>query len=254
MKMNTSLLLSATAFIALSAFITPKVISKKKAASDETTAITQFQKNLQEIKSFATQYPGEKTHAYYFDASVFKNLLTEKNADGIRMYHAINTQTGERDIIMVAIDKNGDDILPNEEKSKTEKAAFGGGAPCPATCSIVNDAFSIALYGPAGGSGNKKAGAAITYKAAIEAVNTYRSKFPNEDYHAFAFSKTEIINLLSHNADGIRNYHAVSSTTAKRIIILARAGEGASNKTNLSSDYGGLPPCPTFCSRTGKLG
>lgn len=87
-----------------------------------------------------TIQPGE-IRAHYFGGDVFQRLLSEDGSVGIRAYYAID-QTGMKQLILVAVNENGNDLLPSEGSvaaagnGGNEPVIIDGSYPCPTYCSI----------------------------------------------------------------------------------------------------------------------
>jgi hypothetical protein len=87
----------------------------------------------------ATIKPGE-TEAHYFGSDIIRRLLDEDKSVGIRAYYAIDDK-GNKQLLLVGVDENGDNLLPAESAAAKSVEEEGGpiivdnSIPCPPTCS-----------------------------------------------------------------------------------------------------------------------
>lgn len=83
-----------------------------------------------------------EVRAHYFGSDVVQRLINEDKSVGIRAYYAIDDK-GQKQLILVGVDENGNDLLPNESsaaKSTTnggpdDPVIMDGSFPCPTYCS-----------------------------------------------------------------------------------------------------------------------
>jgi hypothetical protein len=86
----------------------------------------------------ATIKPGE-TEAHYFGGDIIRRLLTEDKSVGIRAYYAIDGE-GKKQLLLVGVDENGDNLLPAEGAAAKSAEDDGGpiivdqSFPCPPYC------------------------------------------------------------------------------------------------------------------------
>ncbi len=87
----------------------------------------------------ATIKPGE-TEAHYFSADIVNRVTNEGNSVGLRIYYAIDDQ-GKKQLLLVGVDAQGDNLLPEEGAAAKSAAADEGpiivdnSSPCPPVCS-----------------------------------------------------------------------------------------------------------------------
>jgi hypothetical protein len=91
---------------------------------DEAIAMTTLYRNNRE-QILQPQYQGQNILAVCetFNRDLFDTLLAIPACAGVRIYYGMNADLTVHAVI-VAVDDNGDDILPD---SSQEKAADGGG-------------------------------------------------------------------------------------------------------------------------------
>jgi hypothetical protein len=75
------------------------------------------------------------TKAHFFGLEILKLLLAEEGCVGIRMYYAIDDE-GKRQIILVGVNSNGDDLLPASMQLDGDGGNIVADAsyPCPSFC------------------------------------------------------------------------------------------------------------------------
>ncbi|MBL7856294.1 MAG: hypothetical protein JNM57_01295 [Cyclobacteriaceae bacterium] len=73
--------------------------------------------------------------AHFFGYEIIKDILALEGSMGIRMYYALDDQ-GQRQIILVGVDENGENITPSENGRKAgEGVVVDASYPCPSYCS-----------------------------------------------------------------------------------------------------------------------
>jgi hypothetical protein len=86
------------------------------------------------------------TKAFAFGKDKVIELLSHPECVGLRIYYGIKIDSDgdgikEKKMVLVGVDKNGDDILPAGPTDAVAKAAgstalvLDGGLPCPVSCS-----------------------------------------------------------------------------------------------------------------------
>jgi len=84
--------------------------------------------------NYRMNHPDE-TLAHMFGSEIIQQILSQTGCIGIRIYYATN-DAGEKQLLLVGVDVNGDDLLPAEgartdgEGTLIADASF----PCPSTC------------------------------------------------------------------------------------------------------------------------
>ncbi|MCE2732559.1 MAG: hypothetical protein LW821_04255 [Flammeovirgaceae bacterium] len=74
-----------------------------------------------------------------FDKNFIQELLNEPGCAGIRIYNSIDDE-GQLQFILVGVDKDGKNILPNNEETTTEPVfLLDFGKRCPPVCFEEND-------------------------------------------------------------------------------------------------------------------
>jgi len=74
-----------------------------------------------------------------FDKEFIQELLNEPGCAGIRIYNSIDDE-GQLQFILVGVDKDGKNILPNNEETTTEPVfLLEFGKRCPPFCVVEND-------------------------------------------------------------------------------------------------------------------
>jgi hypothetical protein len=103
------------------------------------------QEAAKHTKSFRAKHADHGAFAHFFGASVIEKLLRQPGCVGIRIYHSTN-EKGERDLVIVGVTADGEDILVLKDTSDTKggvmlPASSGGGGsaatggnPCPNYC------------------------------------------------------------------------------------------------------------------------
>lgn len=75
------------------------------------------------------------TMAHFFGYEIIKDILALEGCMGIRMYYALD-DSGERQIILVGVDENGNNIVPGTNgRTKDEGVLADASFPCPSYCS-----------------------------------------------------------------------------------------------------------------------
>lgn len=79
-----------------------------------------------------------ETRAHYFGRETYQKLLDEAGSVGIRAYYAIDDK-GKKQLLLVGVDENGNDILPSENSASKDGDGSGEvmdkSFPCPTYCS-----------------------------------------------------------------------------------------------------------------------
>lgn len=80
----------------------------------------------------------DDTRAHYFGSDIIQKLLDEDKSVGIRIYYAIDDK-GKKQLLVVGVDKDGNDLLPAESSAGTgeggEPFIADQSFPCPMFCS-----------------------------------------------------------------------------------------------------------------------
>jgi hypothetical protein len=88
------------------------------------------------VKSYQKNQPQQGTVAHFFGYQLISRILAEDGCVGIRMYYALDDQ-GNRQLILVGVDKKGNDLVPSSlTLNPTESRIVGDASfPCPSFCS-----------------------------------------------------------------------------------------------------------------------
>lgn len=86
------------------------------------------------ITDYQQKYPNS-IKARFFGRDCLEELLAQEGAVGIRMYYGINPTTKENELILIATDANGNDIVG---------LIMDMSKPCPNYCSN-NSPFNISI-------------------------------------------------------------------------------------------------------------
>lgn len=73
-----------------------------------------------------------ETRAHFFGRETYERLLDEDKCVGIRAYYAIDNK-GAKQLLLVGVDENGNDILPNENGDGGGEIMDNSSA-CPPNC------------------------------------------------------------------------------------------------------------------------
>jgi hypothetical protein len=85
------------------------------------------------VKKYKNKNPNS-THSILFDASIIQALLDIPGCVSIRIHFAENNNNTNR-LILVAVDANGNAILPPSDTSTTDSAFIvDDGIACPPNC------------------------------------------------------------------------------------------------------------------------
>lgn len=72
--------------------------------------------------------------AHYFGTEIIQGILNQSGCVGIRIYYAID-DTGEKKLLLVGVDSNGQNLLPVEGgKTNEEVVVADYSYPCPTYC------------------------------------------------------------------------------------------------------------------------
>jgi hypothetical protein len=83
--------------------------------------------------NYRTQNP-EELFGHYFGADIIHQILGESGCVGIRIYYAID-EKGERKLLIVGVDAQGNDLLPIEGAMNGEGNTIADFSyPCPNMC------------------------------------------------------------------------------------------------------------------------
>lgn len=67
--------------------------------------------------------------AHYFGRNHIANLINQEGCVGTRIYHGVDPDTGAKEVVLVGVDQNGNDMLG---------MILDLSKPCPNTCSCAN--------------------------------------------------------------------------------------------------------------------
>jgi hypothetical protein len=96
---------------------------------------------LETAKTWTANYrqknPGQR-EGHFFGHEIIEQILAEKGAVGIRIYYALD-EKGEKQLLLVGTDKNGENLLPSSLKLNSARAAGENivadmSYPCPSMC------------------------------------------------------------------------------------------------------------------------
>lgn len=79
-------------------------------------------------KEHRTRNAGERT-CHFFGRDILEEILNQEGCMGIRMYYGVDSDTGNRELVLVGADAEGDDILDLVADLSWS---------CPANCSSSN--------------------------------------------------------------------------------------------------------------------
>ncbi|NMM47092.1 hypothetical protein [Marinigracilibium pacificum] len=95
-----------------------------------------------EVKDYKDGNPKKKAKAYFFGKNKLEKLLNQPGAMGLRVY--FSKKGGETDMIIVAADKDGNNIIPRSEENTTfsadsteppeDEQILNSGSMCPPDC------------------------------------------------------------------------------------------------------------------------
>jgi len=89
---------------------------------------------LKEAASYTAEYraqsPAKAPLGHLFGEKVVMEVLNQQGAEGIRIYYGIKPGTVERELILVGVDKHGNDIIPGVYGDRSEI--------CPPMCATAN--------------------------------------------------------------------------------------------------------------------
>ncbi|MBI1769368.1 MAG: hypothetical protein HYR67_13450 [Bacteroidetes bacterium] len=85
------------------------------------------------VKKYKSKYPNS-THSISYDASIIQDLLNIPGCVTVRIHFAENDDK-KNCLVLVAVDKDGNAILPPSDTSVTDSAfIMDDGSPCPPNC------------------------------------------------------------------------------------------------------------------------
>jgi len=74
------------------------------------------------------------TLGHFLGISKLQDLLAQTGCVGLRIYYGIDSETGSKEIVVVGVDEDENDILDG-----TEPLILDQSVPCPTSCGASND-------------------------------------------------------------------------------------------------------------------
>lgn len=112
--------------------------SLEKFTGSESDSVT-LETSKSRIGSYAEGNPNGII-AHFFGYQIIEQILLQKNCVGLRCYYALDNKQGEAKLILVGVDGNSANILPNSniagrKTSETDAVLADFSFPCPTYCS-----------------------------------------------------------------------------------------------------------------------
>lgn len=187
--------------------------------------------------AFQAAHPQE-VWAVFTEASVYKQLLDQKDCQGIRLYHATTPQ-GKSTIVMVGVDGQGAELTNRVADLAT---------PCPPTHynSILVAQPAELLLPP-----TLPAGGMIDLDQAAAMTKQYQQQHPGA-LRAGYFSAYVYTDLLAQpGCIGIRIYSGLKEGEQECFVLVGVDKDGADMTKGLLFDIS--RPCPPYCGVASPL-
>lgn len=110
-----------------------QVIEQQKAYTPEVGKDIGYEAGAKMIKNHYDQNPDD-VMAHFMGRNIIDNILAQPGVIGIRMFHGLN-ELGIRQIVLVGVDKNGQNILEyNTADGKKKAIVADASKACPPYC------------------------------------------------------------------------------------------------------------------------
>lgn len=122
-----------------------KVIEQQRSYTPQVGKDIGYEAGAKMIKNYRDQEPDDVV-AHFFGRDIIENILATPGCIGIRMFHGLN-ELGIRQIILVAADKDGKNILEYKTGDEKKKAIVADASkPCPPYCGEETDSGSLSWW------------------------------------------------------------------------------------------------------------